>query len=108
MQYDTGETKNLNDGNYNINYMGSFYTLNNDIEDLYIICTKGYVYKIANFNFDSSVILKKVNNTRIKKIGTRVVKDSNDYATDKHTVKIEFEDNEVLELASVNEFELLK
>lgn len=106
MQYEEN-IKKLNDGNYNIKYMGSFYLLNNDSEDIYIIGTDGYLYKIGNGN-SSSAILKKVKDTRIKKIGTKVITDTNNYATDKMTIKMEFEDKEILELSEVMEFELLK
>lgn len=107
MQFDNGNTKKLNDGNYNITYMGSFYTLDNEIENLYIIATNGYIYKIENFKEDSSTVLEKVNKTRIEKIGTRVETDDKNYAKDTVTVKILFEDNEVIELTNVYEYELL-
>lgn len=99
-------SKKLNDGNYNIKYMGSFYILNNETEDIYIMGTDGYLYRVGNEN-TSSAILKKVKETRIKKIGTKVITDNNNYATDKMTIKVEFEDEEILELSEVMEFELL-
>lgn len=107
MQFDNGETKKLNDGKYNITYMGSFYTLNGESENLYIIGTNGYVYKLTDFNSKSSVVLEKVNKTRIKRIGSRVETDEANYAKDTVTIKIEFEDNEVLEISESHEFELL-
>lgn len=107
MQFDSGNTKKLNDGKSNITYMGSFYTLNNDTENVYIIGTNGYVYKLESFDTSSSTVLEKVNKTRIKTIGTRVETDSNNYAKETVTVKIEFENNEIIELSNVYEYELL-
>lgn len=105
MHYEDNNKK-LNDGNYNINYMGSFYILDNDTENIYIIGTNGYLYKIDNSNI-SSTIIKKVKDTRLKKIGTKVITDNNNYATDKKAIKMEFEDGEILEFPAVMEFELL-
>lgn len=107
MQFETDNTKKLNDGEHNIIYMGSFYTLNDDYETLYIIGTNGYMYKLDNFSLNSKGTLEKINKTRIKKIGFRTEKDASNYAKDTSTVMIEFEDNQVIEINSTHEFELL-
>lgn len=107
MRFDDGNTKQLNDGEQNITYMGSFYTEDETSENIYIISNNGYVYKITDFNIGSSPILTKANKTRIRKIGTRVETDANNYAKDTKSIKIEFEDNQIIELTSINEFELL-
>lgn len=107
MQYEDN-SKNLNDGNHNINYMGSFYVSENNTDIIYIIGTDGYIYKIENFSSSSSTILKKLKETRLKKIGTKIITDNNNYATDKTIIKVEFETGEIFEFPVVKEFELLK
>jgi len=89
MKYDIGNNSSyLYNGDYHIYYKGSFYTLNGEIEDIYIISKDNYLYKIENISESSEVLLKYVNESKIKRVGTRTVTNENDYATDKNKVII--------------------
>ena len=108
MKYDIGNNSSyLYDGNYHIKYMGSFYSLNNNQEDLYIIGTDGYLYIIKNLSESSEVLLTRVNNQLIKRIGTRVITTTNDFATDKSRLIVEFVNGETLEIDEIYDYELL-
>lgn len=108
MKYDIGNNSSyLYDGNYHIKYMGSFYSINNDQEDLYIIGTDGYLYIIKNLTEESEVLLTRVKNQLIKRIGTRVITTPNDFATDKSKLIVEFDNEEILEIDEIYSYELL-
>ncbi len=108
MKYDIGNTNtNLGDGKYHLMYRGSFYTINNNQENLYIIDDNGYLYKIEDFKEDSPVIIKRVTNNTIKRLGIRSITDENHFATDRSNILIEFSDDEILEITEIYEFELL-
>lgn len=108
MKYDIGNNSSyLYDGNYHIKYRGSFYSVKNNQEDLYIIGTDGYLYVIKNLNESSDVLLTRVNDQLIKKIGTRVITTTNDFATDKSKLIIEFVNEETLEIDEIYAYELL-
>lgn len=108
MKYDIGNNSSyLYDGNYHINYMGSFYTVKNNQEDLYIIGADGYLYVIKNLSETSPVLVPRVNDQLIKKIGTRVIVNEDDFATDKSNLIIEFADGEILEIDEIYACELL-
>lgn len=108
MKYDIGNNSSyLYDGNYHIKYRGSFYTINNNQEDLYIIGTDGYLYVIKNLTESSEVLLTRVSDELIKRIGTRVITTDNDFATDKSKLIVEFVDEKTLEIAEIYAYELL-
>lgn len=108
MKYDIGNNSSyLYDGNYHIKYKGSFYTSNNNQEDLYIIGDDGYLYIIKNLTEESSVLLERVHNEIVKKIGTRVITNDQDFATDKSKLIIEFNDGKIIEIAEIYSYELL-
>lgn len=108
MKYDIGNNSSyLYDGNYHIKYMGSFYSINNNQEDLYIIGTDGYLYVIKNLSESSEVLLTRVKDQVIKKIGTQVITTTNDFATDKSRLIVEFVSEETLEIDEIYSYELL-
>lgn len=108
MKYDIGNNSSyLYDGNYHVKYMGSFYTIKNNQENLYIIGADGYLYVINNLSETSEVLLTRVKNQLIKKIGTRVITTENDFATDKSKLIIEFANEETLEIDEIYAYELL-
>lgn len=98
--------KNINDGNYPIYYRGSFYKIVNNEQVLYIISKEGYLFKVDSNN--KSTNIPRVNNNKIKQIGTRTISDSNGFATSNSNIIIEFEnDEEKLKLEEITDFELL-
>lgn len=110
MKYSTGNTnKNLNTGNANIKYRGSFYKQDEETmtENIYIISADGYLYTISNVNSKSKVILEKTNPERIKKIGYQYIRGSNGYATNERNIIIQFEDLTTIKLDAVSDYELL-
>lgn len=108
MKYDIGNNeKFINDGNYHIYYRGYFYEETSVSNNIYIISKDGYLYKIENMNEESSQILTKMNDSRIKKVGTKVIKTTNDFATDKLRLIIEFDTEDILEIEEISDFELI-
>lgn len=110
MKYATGNTnKNLNDGNHNIKYRGSFYKVDEETmqEDIYIISTDGYLYSIKNNSSKNKVILKKENPEKIKKIGYQYIRGVNGYATTERNILIQFTDSTTIKFAAVSDYELL-
>lgn len=99
--------KYLSDKDDNIKYRGSFYEIKNNNENIYIIGTNGYLYVINDINNKSGNLLTRVNDNKIKRIGTKTITDANDFATDMIKIKIEFENNEIIEYTEIYEFELL-
>lgn len=92
-----------------IKYRGSFYTMDDKTnkEDLYIIGTDLYLYKIPSLSSESSVLLKRVSEEKIKNIGTQSQKNSDGFVTDEKRLIVEFSDGEVFKLDTIKEFELL-
>ncbi len=110
MKYATGNTsRNLNTGNNNIKYRGSFYKVNEETmkENIYIISTDGYLYAIKEVNSKSKVILEKANPEKIKKIGYQYIRGSDGYATNERNIIIQFEDLTTLKFDSISDYELL-
>lgn len=110
MKYSTGNTnKNLNTGDNNIKYRGSFYKLDEETmtEDIYIISTDGYLYKIKGVNSKSKVILEKFNQEKIKKIGYQYLRGTDGYATTERNIIIQFDDLTTIKIDSVSDYELL-
>lgn len=99
----------LNNGNEHIYYRGSFSTYDeiNVSEDIYIIGSDRYLYHINDLSSASLPLLNKVSVNKIKKIGTQVMKDNNNFATSYQRIQIEFEDGELFKLDKISDFELL-
>ncbi|MDE5630315.1 MAG: hypothetical protein K2I70_01820, partial [Bacilli bacterium] len=110
MKYATGNTnRNLNTGDTNIKYRGSFYKQDEETmtEDIYIISTDGYLYTIKGINSKSKVILEKTYPERIKKIGYQYIRGNNGYATNERNIIIQFADSTIIKVDAVSDYELL-
>ena len=99
----------LNDGNSNIYYRGSFYTYDEDKqkEDVYIIGKDAYLYRISDLQIGSLPLINRVSVEKIKRIGTQVIRDENNFATSMQKVLVEFADGELLNIDNTYAFELL-
>lgn len=98
----SNKQETLNNDGKNINYRGSFYT-----EDAYyIIDDQNYIYKINSIDEDSSTNIKPFTNFKIKRIGSRIIGENN-FATEKNSVVIEFENNEIMKFDVAYEYEIL-
>ncbi len=92
----------LNNGLSNILYRGSFH----DDKNLFIISSDNYLYKISLTEEFTSPILAPVVNSKIKRIGSRIIGE-NDYVTNKYSIIIEFENKENVKFNVTYEYELL-
>lgn len=108
MKYSVGNiNKYLKDNDEDIFYRGSFYTKTDETEDLYIISSKGYLYKITDMDFESRYNIERVSDERISLIGTQIMVDKNEFGTDYLKVKIQFDNKEIFDLSNVLGFEVL-
>lgn len=105
----SSKEQTLNDGNNHIFYRGSFYTYDDkeSVEDLYIIGKDCHLYVISDLSPASLPILNKVSVEKIKRIGTQVMRDDNNFATSYQRILVEFEDGELFKLDKILDFELL-
>lgn len=92
----------LTNGVSNIEYRGSFH----DDKNLFIISKDNYLYKISLTEEFSNHVLTPVSNSKIKRIGSRIVGE-NDYVTNKNSIIIEFENRDNVKFNVAYEYELL-
>lgn len=108
MKFAVGNENELRNNTSLIKYRGSFYKLNKDSEDLYIIGTDSYLYAIKNLSEKSDYVLKPVKEVKIKRLGYQKQKDENDVAIDQMMLIFEFTDETILKIEDVNAFEVLE
>lgn len=101
-----GNNNYVYDGSYPLKYRGSFYTYN-DHENIYLINREGYLFILEDFTVGTKNLVTRYKNVKIKRIGSKTIKDKDDFATSKDKILIEFEDGEYLEIDNAYEFEVL-
>ena len=92
----------LNNGVSEIQYRGSFH----DDKNLFIISSDNYLYKISLTEEFSNPVLTSIGNSKIKRIGSRIVGENN-YVTNKNSIIIEFENGENVKFDVTYEYEIL-